>query len=269
MKRRDDFLQIILEDETTRDNNELIVDECLTFFFAGTQTSNLTSQNLVYMLCKHPKYAEKILQELESVIIQPYLKEQVAAGKLQAGAIVNGLDLLDLMHFDNSGDLTFYSCCFNESLRMQPPVYFSSSNRVLQECKSDTLSIRRDSMFSIDMHRLGNNPDEWIEPGKFIPERFDPKSSYFLTPKGKTRNPFSFSPFLGGQRICIGKTFIEAVSKVTVPTLLYYFKLELLDEIDPQKFEMPHNNMLMKHTIKLDLLMTAVSRKHTHKVTDE
>jgi cytochrome P450 len=86
------------------------------------------------------------------------------------------------------------------------------------------------------MFRLGNNPDEWLEPERFIPERFDPTSPYFLTPRGTARNPFSFSPFLGGQRICIGKTFIEAVSKFTVPTLLFHFDLELLDGVDPETF---------------------------------
>jgi cytochrome P450 len=102
------------------------------------------------------------------------------------------------MDFENTGDMTFYSQCFNESLRMQPPVFYSSANRVSKECKCGGLNIHPDSMFSIDMSRLGNNPLEWIEPHKFIPERFNPKSPYFLTPAGKNRNPFSFSPFLGG-----------------------------------------------------------------------
>jgi hypothetical protein len=53
-------------------------------------------------------------------------------------------------------------------------------------------------MFSIDMFRLGNNPLEWIDPDMFIPERFDSRSPYYKTPKGTNRNPFSFSPFLGG-----------------------------------------------------------------------
>jgi cytochrome P450 len=36
IRHKGDFLAILLEDETTRNNNELIIDECLTFFFAGT-----------------------------------------------------------------------------------------------------------------------------------------------------------------------------------------------------------------------------------------
>ena len=140
------------------------------------------------------------------------------------------------MDFENTGDLQFYSNCFNESLRMQPPVYYSSASRLTKECKCDYLSIETGAMFSIDMYRLGNNPDEWIEPENFIPERFDSKSKYFLTPSGKNRNLFSFSPFFGGQRICIGKTFIEAVSKFTVPSLIYNFNFEFLESVTKEKF---------------------------------
>jgi cytochrome P450 len=62
-----------------------------------------------------------------------------------------------------------------------------------------------------------------------------------LTPEGKKRNPFSFSPFLGGIRICLGKTFIEEVSKVTLPNILKSFDFEMEDA---KNFVHPFNNML-------------------------
>ena len=92
---------------------------------------------------------------------------------------------------------------------------------------------------------LCKNPDEWIEPEKFIPERFDSSSRYFLTPKGKKRNPYSFSPFLGGNRICVGKTFAEMVSKFVTPTLLTNFSWELT--VDKNNFDYPYNNMTATH----------------------
>ena len=100
-------------------------------------------------------------------------------------------------------------------------------------------------MISILMQHLCNDPDEWIEPERFIPERFDASSRYFLTPGGKRRNPYSFSPFLGGSRICIGKTFIESVSKLTLPTLLTYYKFEFCDGIDHKTIPYIHNNMIV------------------------
>lgn len=57
------------------------------------------------------------------------------------------------------------------------------------------------------------NPEQWGEPEKYIPERFDPASPYFLTPSGKRRHPMSYGPFLGGKRVCLGKTFAENIGK--------------------------------------------------------
>lgn len=102
------------------------------------------------------------------------------------------------------------------------------------------LKIRRGDQISVGMVNLCRDSNQWIEPESFIPERFDSKSLYFLTPSGAKRNPFAFSPFLGGMRICLGKTFIEAVSKVTLPVLLTKFEFELPDA---DSFEMPYNNM--------------------------
>ena len=64
---------------------------------------------------------------------------------------------------------------------------------------------------------------------KFIPERFDEKSAYFLRPNGEPRNSLSFTPFLGGKRICLGKTFAEITTKFTVPLLYYHFEFDYVD----------------------------------------
>ena len=66
----------------------------------------------------------------------------------------------------------------------------------------------------------------WCQPEKFIPERFDPKSEYFLAPKAEPRPNYAFMPFLGGKRICVGKTFIEVISKFTIPSILSNFDFE-------------------------------------------
>ena len=89
------------------------------------------------------------------------------------------------------------------------------------------LKIRKGDQIMIGMACLGRDKNQWIQPEEFLPERFDSDSEYFLTPTGQKRNPFAFSPFLGGMRICLGKTFIESVSKVTLPVLLSKFQFEL------------------------------------------
>lgn len=87
-------------------------------FFAGVQTSSVATQNLIFALCKLPEYQDKILDELDSVIVQPHLRELMKTGKLAKDAKIADLDILSLINYENNGDMQFYSNCFNESMRM-------------------------------------------------------------------------------------------------------------------------------------------------------
>jgi len=88
------------------------------------------------------------------------------------------------------------------------------------------------------------NPKEWREPKKFIPERFDFNSPYYLTPEidgqpGKKRHPMSFGPFLGGKRVCLGKTFAENVVKSIIPIILTQVDFEVGPDSDIYGNEKP------------------------------
>ena len=50
-----------------------------------------------------------------------------------------------------------------------------------------------------------------------------------LTPDGKPRNPLSFTPFMGGKRICIGKTFAEVTVRFTIPLIFHFLDFEFVD----------------------------------------
>ena len=65
---------------------------------------------------------------------------------------------------------------------------------------------------------------------KFVPERFDTDSVWYKTPSGEKRNPLSFSPFLGGSRVCLGKTFAEITLKFMIPLWYHCFNFELVKE---------------------------------------
>ena len=91
---------------------------------------------------------------------------------------------------------------------------------VTEKMDLDGITFLPNDNFVINMHQLHHDPDQWIRHDEYIPERFDSSSPLFLTPTGKKRHPLAFSPFFGGKRICIGKTFAEIVSKVVVCGLL-------------------------------------------------
>merc|ERR1711893_89959 len=74
---------------------------------------------------------------------------------------------------------------------------------------------------------LHHDPRQWgTRHNKYIPERFDPQSEHFKAPNGNNRHPYSYAPFLGGHRICLGKTFAETVAKKVLVLLMKLYELE-------------------------------------------
>ena len=103
----------------------------------------------------------------------------------------------------------------------------------------------------IDIYHLHNNPDEWITPDQYIPERFDPESPYYLTPYGNKRHPMSYGPFLGGKRICLGKTFAENMGKSMTALIIGQLDFEFVEnEFYTRKpntsFHLDEPNVLVK-----------------------
>ena len=47
---------MLLVEDHLKNREIRIIDEVLTFFFAGSQTSGVATQNLIFALCKHPEY---------------------------------------------------------------------------------------------------------------------------------------------------------------------------------------------------------------------
>jgi len=98
--------------------------------------------------------------------------------------------------------------------------------------KGKKLRIKAGSQFSINFEAIHHDPSQWLEPEKFVPERFDAKAKdnkWALTPEGKSRNPMAFTPFMGGKRICLGKTFAEVNTRITLPLLYHHLEFEFMD----------------------------------------
>ncbi len=119
-----------------------------------------------------------------------------------------------------------------ESLRIESPSTISSAVALTQDTVIYDKVFRSDTTIFIANHRLHVNKNQWIEPDKFIPERFNPSSPYFLTPEGTRRSPMSFVPFLGGKRICVGKTFAELVAKSILPIILCQLSIDIPADSD-------------------------------------
>ena len=106
-----------------------------------------------------------------------------------------------------------------EALRIQPPADYTSDLCFSQSVKVGNLNIRKGDEFQIYMSGLHMNEDEWRRPYEFIPRRFDLSCPLSTKPDGTRRTPAAYAPYVGGKRICLGKTLAEAQLKITATYL--------------------------------------------------
>lgn len=59
-----DLLTILTNTEFFEGDDNLIIDEIITFFFAGMKTIQISTTNLIYYLTKHQDIKKKLLDEI-------------------------------------------------------------------------------------------------------------------------------------------------------------------------------------------------------------
>jgi cytochrome P450 family 2 subfamily J len=87
--------------------------------------------------------------------------------------------------------------------------------------------VKKETILFSNIWSIHHDPKQWREPDKFEPERFNSHSEWYKAPDGKTRNPLAFTPFTGGKRICVGKTFAEVMIKFTIPIIYHHYDFKL------------------------------------------
>ncbi|CDW76461.1 cytochrome family subfamily polypeptide 55 precursor [Stylonychia lemnae] len=227
-----DFLTILMQDEYFK-SDEVIIDECNTFMLAANLTTSITLTNLIFYLIKDQSIMRKVREE--SIID---LKVEKGFQNL------SDEQWSELLTYEGLNNCNYLNYCILESLRIDPPARVTTPHCFTEDIEICGKKILADSQWHINIQYLHHNPKEWIDPEEFIPERFDPASQYYLTPQGNKRHPMSFGPFLGGKRICLGKTFAESMLKCMFPVIINQIDFEF-DDLELFKRK-PTNTFLQK-----------------------
>lgn len=208
----DDLLTILASNDYYNKNEELIIDDIFTMFLAGSKTVQSTTTNLLLHLEHYPQVKEKLLGEIDS-LLEPI-----------KGDLKSNFDIEVAEQFE------YLRLCFLETLRIDPPVPESIYGAFTETVVLNGVTVPKGDKILIAMDYIQNDPKHWQQPTKFIPERFDSSSEFYLAPNGKPRHPYAFSPFLGGQRICLGKSFAEKITVFTLSLLLWHYDFKLVDK---------------------------------------
>ena len=158
----------------------------------------------------------------------------------------------------------FLMMCFYEVLRMEPPAAQSTQQSVTRDVNIDVggrkIHLKQGTQFSISFEGIHYDPHQWPEPTRFVPDRFNSKlkdNKWLLTSDGQPRNPLAFTPFMGGKRVCLGKTFAEVNIRFTLPLLLYFLDFEFAD---PAQARVPKQPYAAGGRDELDLKMRVTPR---------
>lgn len=212
----DDLLSMLLDarDERTGEamNERQLRDEVATILLAGNETTANALSWTWYLLHKHPEVEHEFHRELD----------QVLAGREPS--------LKDLK------SLPYTEMIFQESMRLFPPAWAISRKPVADD-EIASYPIPAGSTVLICPYVTHRNPEYWDDSDSFKPERF----------AHGTPNDYSYFPFGGGPRKCLGNGFAMMEGQLILATLAQHFSIRILNERDiklnPQVTLRPRNGM--------------------------
>jgi len=103
-----------------------------------------------------------------------------------------------------------------ESLRLYPPIHIGN-RLVAEELEFSAGNIPAGERMFYSIYLTHRDPDIWENAEDFCPERFA---------HGRKTPPFSYVPFGGGPRACIGAAFGQAEARIVLRRLLQTYRFE-------------------------------------------
>ncbi|MBN3304430.1 CP26C protein, partial [Amia calva] len=196
-------------------------ESAVELIFAAHSTTASASTSLILQLLRHPSVAETAKAELETQGLNWGIhRPQCPACKERSSSQApDGLRYLD--------------CVVKEVLRFLPPVS-GGYRTVLRTFELEGYQIPKgwSVMYSIrDTHETAA---VFERPEMFDPERFGPERD-----ESKAGSRFSFIPFGGGIRSCIGRELAQIILKTLAVELLNTAKWELATATFPKMQTVP------------------------------
>jgi cytochrome P450 len=119
---------------------------------------------------------------------------------------------------DNIGGLSVLDQIIKESLRLYPPIHLG--NRfTARDVELVGYRVPAGTRVMVSYYLAQRHPAHWQEPAEFRPERWE---SDFRPA------PFTYAPFGGGPRNCIGGAFAQLEARLVLARILQRYDLRLI-----------------------------------------
>jgi cytochrome P450 len=194
-----DLLQTLMDARYTDGegmSDELILSESMQLLVAGHETSSNALSWLLYLLSSRPDCLKQVRQEMEEAL---------------GGAPLGHADLPKFV---------FTTQVIQEALRLYPPFWMVDREAIADDRVGDTV-IPAGSMVIVHVYGAHHAPKHWSDPESFDTDRF-------LKGADKQRAPFTYLPFGGGPRVCIGNHYAMLQILMILSELLRRYDFQIV-----------------------------------------
>ena len=171
-------------------NDEQLIDNLLTFYLAGHETTARALTWTLYLLSCSPAWTARLEEEIARV---------TGGGDVEAA------------HVDR---LVLVQQVVKESMRLYPPVPLVSRQAVA-DTRIGGHDVRAGTSVVMPIYAIHRHRRRWEDPDRFDPERFAPAREAAI-PR------YQYVPFGAGPRICIGMAFAMIEATTILATLLQH-----------------------------------------------
>lgn len=197
---RDDLMHRLMgarDPETGQSmNDEQLIDNLLTFYLAGHETTAKALTWTLFLLSRSPQWTAALEEEIERVTGGA----EVAAGHIERLALVQQV--------------------LKESMRVYPPVPLMSRQAVA-DTRLGEHPISAGTSIVMPIYAIHRHAKRWEDPDAFDPER-------------EAKIPrYQYLPFGAGPRICIGMAFAMIEATAMLATLLQHARFAPLEGHEP------------------------------------
>ena len=198
--RGDLLSMLLLAQDTEGDGGQMtntqLRDEVMTIFLAGHETTANALTWTWYLLSQNPESEAKLHEETYRVL----------GTRLPA--------------FEDVARLKYAEMVLAESMRLFPPAW-AIGRLALNEFEIGGYVVPRKSLVLMSQYVMHHDPRYFPEPFRFDPERWTPEAR-------ESRPQFSYFPFGGGPRRCIGESFAWMEGILLLATLAQQWQMRLV-----------------------------------------
>ncbi|MEM8571583.1 MAG: cytochrome P450 [Pseudomonadota bacterium] len=198
-----DLLDLVIEAGQTENGLEKleIRNNLLGFLFAGHETTALAVTWSLYLLAFDPDVQRRAQEEVDTIL----------DGRPATG--------------DDLPSLGYIRQILEEALRLYPPAGFLTRTAA-QADQIGEHEIAKGTQVILPIYAMHRHEMLWEKPLAFDPDRFSREAV-------RSRHRFSYLPFGGGPRICIGAAMALGEAQIILASLLSQYSVEIQEGFTP------------------------------------